>query len=46
MAYETILTEVGDDGVAVVKLNRPDVHNALSQQMVDELHDALDMLEG
>jgi enoyl-CoA hydratase len=45
VAYETILIEVGDDGVAVVKLNRPDVRNALSQEMVDELHTALDALE-
>jgi len=45
MPYETILTEVGDDGVAIVTLNRPDVRNALNQQMVDDLHDVLESYE-
>lgn len=45
MAYETIFVEVGDDGVAIVRLNRPEVRNALSQRMVDELHHALYALE-
>jgi enoyl-CoA hydratase/carnithine racemase len=38
MAYETILV-TKDDGVAWVTLNRPDVRNAINQQMQDELHD-------
>jgi enoyl-CoA hydratase len=45
MTYETILCEVGDDGVAVITLNRPDVRNAINQQMVDDLHAALESLE-
>jgi enoyl-CoA hydratase/carnithine racemase len=35
-SYETLLYEEGD-GVAVVTLNRPDVHNAFDQQMQFEL---------
>lgn len=45
MSYETILCEVGEDGVAVITLNRPDVRNAINQQMVDDLHAALGGLE-
>ncbi|MDJ0522107.1 MAG: enoyl-CoA hydratase/isomerase family protein [Planctomycetota bacterium] len=45
MAYETILLEVGEDGVAVLTLNRPEVRNAINQQMVDDLHAALGELE-
>ena len=41
MAYETILTDVGEDRVAVLTLNRPEAHNAIGQQMIDEIHDAL-----
>ena len=33
------------DEVAVVTLNRPDVLNALSWQLVDDLHDVLDTLQ-
>ncbi|HWH15402.1 MAG TPA: enoyl-CoA hydratase-related protein, partial [Miltoncostaeaceae bacterium] len=32
-------------GVAVVRLNRPEVMNALSVAMLDELHDVLDAVE-
>ena len=35
-SYETLLYEE-DDGVAVVTLNRPEVHNAFDQQMQTEL---------
>ncbi len=45
MTYETILCEVGEDGVAVITLNRPDVRNAINHQMVDDLHAALGSLE-
>jgi len=45
MTYATILCDVGSDGVAVITLNRPDVRNAINQQMVDDLHGALDALE-
>ncbi len=44
MDQETILLDIAD-GVAVITLNRPDVRNAINQQMVDELHAALDTLE-
>ena len=36
--FETITYEEGDDGVAVVTLNRPDVHNAFNSLMQRELH--------
>jgi enoyl-CoA hydratase/carnithine racemase len=36
--YETLLVNK-DDGVAWVSLNRPEVHNAINQQMQDELHE-------
>ncbi|MBO8162236.1 MAG: enoyl-CoA hydratase/isomerase family protein [Brevibacillus sp.] len=37
---ETIITEQMD-GVAVITLNRPHVHNALNMQMIEELRDKL-----
>jgi enoyl-CoA hydratase len=40
MAYEQVLVE-HDRGVAVVTLNRPDVLNAMSNQLCAELHDAV-----
>jgi enoyl-CoA hydratase/carnithine racemase len=36
--FETIGYDEGDDGVAVVTLNRPDVHNAFNSLMQRELH--------
>jgi len=36
--FETIIYDEGDDGVAVVTLNRPDVHNAFNSLMQRELH--------
>jgi len=39
-AYETILTE-REDGVGIVRLNRPEALNALNAQLVDETVDAL-----
>ncbi|GIU88130.1 MAG: enoyl-CoA hydratase [Acidimicrobiia bacterium] len=36
--FETIRYEEGDDGVAVVTLNRPEVHNAFNSLMQRELH--------
>lgn len=38
--YETILTE-REDGVGIVRLNRPEALNALSARLVDETVDAL-----
>jgi enoyl-CoA hydratase/carnithine racemase len=37
--WETISYVEHDDGVAVVTLNRPDVHNAFNRTMQRELHD-------
>src|SRR5437868_6435691 len=34
--FDTILFDVGDDGVATITLNRPEVMNAFDQQMADE----------
>lgn len=45
MTYETILVDL-QDGIATVTLNRPDVYNAINKQMVDDLHAALEQLEG
>jgi len=40
LAYETILYEVDDDGVATITLNQPDTRNALSNELLGELIDA------
>ena len=40
MAYETILFESSDDGVATITLNQPDTRNALSNELLEELLDA------
>jgi enoyl-CoA hydratase/carnithine racemase len=40
LGYETILFEVGDDGVATITLNQPDTRNALSNDLLEELIDA------
>jgi 2-(1,2-epoxy-1,2-dihydrophenyl)acetyl-CoA isomerase len=40
MSYETLLYEV-DQGVATMTLNRPAVLNAISAQMIEELHAVL-----
>jgi enoyl-CoA hydratase len=40
MAYETIIVDV-EDHVALIKLNRPDALNALSDQLMSELARAL-----
>ena len=37
-SFETISYDEGDDGVAVVTLNRPDVYNAFNSLMQRELH--------
>ncbi|MFK7877756.1 MAG: enoyl-CoA hydratase [Paracoccaceae bacterium] len=41
MAYETITVDV-DDHICLIKLNRPDALNALNQQLLGELMDALE----
>ena len=42
MAYETLLYDVADTGVATVTLNQPDTRNALSNAMLGELIDAFE----
>lgn len=44
MGYETILTE-SRGGVGVVRLNRPEARNALNNQLVHELMDALEAFD-
>ncbi|MBX3062068.1 MAG: enoyl-CoA hydratase/isomerase family protein [Anaerolineae bacterium] len=41
MTYENILTERRDDGVGIVRLNRPKQYNALNGALMRELTDAL-----
>lgn len=43
--YRHILTEI-DEGVGIVTLNRPDRHNALCAEMVQELSEALAEMAG
>ncbi|WAH95833.1 enoyl-CoA hydratase/isomerase family protein [Arthrobacter sp. MMS18-M83] len=43
--FGTLLIEEREDRVTVL-LNRPEVRNAIDQQMVDELHKVCDYLEG
>ncbi len=44
MSYETLLVET-HDGVRLIRLHRPDALNALNDQLMDELTDALDLAE-
>jgi enoyl-CoA hydratase len=41
MSYDTITFGLGDDGVATIALDQPETRNALSDQMLGELLDAL-----
>jgi enoyl-CoA hydratase len=41
MAYETVLYDVADGGVATIALNQPDTRNALSDALLRDLHSAL-----
>jgi enoyl-CoA hydratase len=40
LAYETILFETDDHGIATITLDQPDTRNALSNELLDELLDA------
>lgn len=44
MAYQTIIVEI-EDSVATIRLNRPEALNALSQQLLGELGQALKALD-
>lgn len=44
MSYETIIYSV-EEKVATITLNRPDVMNAISPQLEQELHEALDVAD-
>ena len=41
MGYETVLYEVGENGVATISLNQPDTRNALSDALLRDVYDAL-----
>ena len=45
MAYETIIVDIAE-GIATITLNRPEVLNALSPQVFNELADAAEKLGG
>src|SRR5215218_485915 len=42
LAYDTILYDVDDLGVATITLNQPDTRNALSNELLGELIDAFE----
>lgn len=42
---ETVQLELRDDATAVLRLNRPEVHNAVDGDMMDRLEAALDVLD-
>jgi len=44
MSYEFVLTEV-DGPVGIVRINRPQVRNALNPQTIAELVDALETFD-
>jgi enoyl-CoA hydratase len=46
LAYEKILQELGDDGVATITLDDPDTRNALGNQTLDELIEAFEWARG
>jgi enoyl-CoA hydratase len=46
LAYETILYDVADSGVATITLNQPDSRNALSNELLGELIGAFESARG
>ena len=46
MPYEMIVTETPAPGVGLVRLNRPEALNALNSQIMREIFDALEVLDG
>jgi enoyl-CoA hydratase len=45
MSFQTLLVESPEDGVRLIRLNRPEALNALNSQLLDELCAALDAAE-
>ena len=45
MVYTTVILERGDEGIARITLNRPEVHNAFDEVMIAELRDIFQTLE-
>ncbi len=45
MAFETILLEIDDRGVATLTLNRPEAHNAMDETLMAEVPDAVAQIE-
>ena len=45
MTFENIIAETKDGGVALITLNRPDALNALNDQLINELGQAIDSFE-
>jgi methylglutaconyl-CoA hydratase len=46
MTYETIQLDENPSGIALVRLNRPDVRNAFNETMIAELTDAFRAIDG
>ncbi len=46
MAFETLLCETRDDGIALLTLNRPEKRNALSRQLRGEIVECLNRFAG
>jgi enoyl-CoA hydratase/carnithine racemase len=46
LAYETLLYDVGDNGVATITLNQPETRNALSDAVLGELIAAFEAARG
>ena len=46
MSYDTITFRLGDDGVATIALDQPETRNALSDELLGELLDALAAVRG
>jgi enoyl-CoA hydratase/carnithine racemase len=44
MNFETIKFELREDGIGILTLNRPEKLNAMSFQMIEDLHSIFDQL--
>jgi len=45
MAFESLIYETDDDGIATITLNRPERRNALNRDLLHELEEAFDAVE-